>query len=148
MVAGLISSVLMSVIWYLASPKAPTEQGPADLAALRTPVTLTLVTGRSVTGELQGTDSLCSDWTSALQAAPETAVVLPDGSRVTGGNVQSVSMGRSAVAGALKMGKVSVCPETLTIRVPGSPVAGPGVLGDAAGAASSMKGALNSLTEP
>lgn len=144
----MISSVLMSVIWYLASPNEPADQGPADLAALRTPVSVTLVTGRTVTGEVQGADSLCSDWTSALQVAPETTVILPDGSRVTGRDVQNVSMGRSPVAGALEMGKVSACPQTMTVRMPGSPAAGLNVLGETAGAASTMQDTLNSLTDP
>ena len=148
LIAGVVASLLMSLIWYLASPKDAQPQAMADLAALSTPVTLTLVTGRQVSGELQGADSLCADWASALQAAPETVVLLPDGSRLTGAEVQAVSVGKTALAGVEAMGNVSVCPATLTVRAAGSPAVGLSDLQGAASTAATMKNALDTLTGP
>lgn len=148
LIAGVVASLLMSLIWYLASPKEAQPQSVADLAALVTPVTLTLVTGRQVSGELQGADSLCADWTSALQATPETVVLLPDGNRVTGAEVRAVSVGKTALAGVEAMGNVSVCPAALTVRAEGSPADGLSDLKGAASSAAGMKKALNSLTGP
>ena len=143
LIAGVVASLLMSLIWYLASPKDAQPQAMADLAALSTPVT-----GRQVSGELQGADSLCADWASALQAAPETVVLLPDGSRLTGAEVQAVSVGKTALAGVEAMGNVSVCPATLTVRAAGSPAVGLSDLQGAASTAATMKNALDTLTGP
>ncbi|WP_424950086.1 hypothetical protein [Deinococcus sp.] len=146
--AGVIASLLMSLIWYLASPKDAQPQSVAEIAALRTPISLTLASGQQVSGELQGADSLCADWSSALQAAPDTVVQLPDGRSVTGADVRALNVGKTALAGAAAMGTVSVCPPTLTVRAVGSPASGPGDLKDAASTAAAMKSALNSLTGP
>lgn len=159
LVAGALASLLMSLIWFLASPKEAQPQNPtqalAELAALRTPVTLTLASGERVAGELQGADSLCADWPAALQATPQTAVTLPDGRSVTGADVRGLTVGRSPVAGLEAMSSVSACPETLTVHAPGSAATGLGVLKDAASSAAQMtssaaqmKGALKSLTQP
>ena len=148
LITGVVASLLMSLIWYLASPKEAQPQSVADLAALVTPITLTLVSGRQVSGELQGADSLCADWTSALQATPETVVLLPDGNQVTGAEVRAVSVGKTALAGVEAMGNVSVCPATLTVRAVGSPADGLSDLKGAASSAAGMKKALNSLTGP
>lgn len=152
LVAGVVASLLMSLIWFLASPKDAQfqnqAQSGAELAALRTPILLTLLTGQQISGELQGADSLCADWSSALQAAPDTVVQLPDGRSVTGADVRALSVGKSVLAGAAAMGTVSVCPSTLTVRAVGSPASGPGDLKDAASTAAAMRSALNSLTGP
>ena len=155
LVAGVIASLLMSLIWFLASPKEAQPQSLADLAAMRTPITLILASGERVVGEVQGADSLCADWPAALQATPQTAVTLPDGRGVTGADVRGLTVGRSPVAGLEAMSSVSACPETLTIYAPGSPATGLGVLKDAASSAVQMtssavqmKGALKSLTQP
>ncbi len=148
LVAGVIASLLMSLIWYLASPKDAQPQSLADLTAMRTPIALTLASGERVAGEIQGADSLCADWPAALQATPQTAVTLPDGRGVTGADVRNVTVGRSPVAGLEAMSSVSACPETLTVHAPGSAATGLGVLKDAASSAARMKGALKSLTQP
>ncbi len=148
LVAGVIASLLMSLIWFLASPKESQPQSVGELAALRTPITLTLARGQQISGELQGADSLCADWGSAFQAAPETVVQLPDGRSVTGADVRALSVGRTVLAGAAAMGTVSACPSTMTVHAPGSPATGLGDLKDAASSAAQMKSALNSLTGP
>ncbi len=148
LLAGIVASLLMSLIWFLASPKDARPQALGELAALRTPITLTLVSGEQISGETQGADSLCADWTSALQAAPETLVLLPDGSQVTGAEVRAVNVGKTALAGVEATGNISVCPATLTVRAAGRPVAGISDLNGAASTAAAMKNALNSLTGP
>lgn len=145
-VAGVIASLLGSLIWYLASP-APAP-GSDDPAALRTPVRVTLTSGEVMTGELQGSDSLCADWTSALQGNPATRVTLPDGRTLDGQDVRSVAAGRSPVAGALAMGAVSACGDTLTIRQAGAPSAGGVTLQNLGTQTQQMKDALKDLTPP
>ena len=148
LVAGVIASLLMSLIWFLASPKEIRPQSVGDLAALRTPISFTVASGQQVSGELQGADSLCADWGSALQAAPGTVVQLPDGRVVTGADVRGLSVGRTALAGAAAMGTVSACPSIMTVHAAGGPASGLGELKDAASSAAAMKNALNSLTGP
>ncbi|TSA85704.1 hypothetical protein FNU79_09655 [Deinococcus detaillensis] len=99
-VAGVIASLVMSLIWYLATPKDTHPQTMADLISLRTPIALTLTTGERVQGELQGVDSLCDDWQAAFQTDPDTAVSLPDGRSLHARDVTSLAVGRSS-AGAL-----------------------------------------------
>ena len=98
-IAGVIASLVMSAIWYLASPHESRPQSAADLAALRTPITVTLVGGETISGELQGADSLCADWAATLQASPDTVVLLPGGRTVSGAQVARLDVGRSPVAG-------------------------------------------------
>ena len=148
LVAGVIASLLMGLIWYLASPKDAQPQSLADLTAMRTPIVLTLASGERVAGEVLGADSLCADWPAAIQAAPQTTVTLPDGRSVTGADVRGLTVGRSPVAGLEAMSSVSACPEALTVHAPGSPATGLGVLKDAASSAAQMKGALKLLTSP
>ncbi|WP_407538483.1 hypothetical protein Q0M94_09855 [Deinococcus radiomollis] len=155
LLAGVVASLIMSLIWYLASPRDAQPHSAADLAALRTPVTLTLLSGRQVSGEVQGVDSLCADWLSALRASPDTVVTLPDGSAVTGADVRTFVTGRNGLEGVEGLSKVSACPATLTVHAVGSPAessagpsAGLGELKGAVGSAASMKTELKSLTDP
>ncbi|WP_407570240.1 hypothetical protein [Deinococcus altitudinis] len=151
LLAGVVASLVMSLIWYLASPRGSQPHPAGDLAALRTPVTLTLLNGRQVSGEVQGVDSLCADWMAALQASPDTVVTLPDGSAVTGADVRSFVAGKNGLEGVEGLSKVSACPATLTVRSvggPADPSAGLGTLKDAAGSAASMKTELHALTDP
>jgi hypothetical protein len=156
LLAGVVSSLIMSLIWYLATPKDAQPHAAGDLASLRTPVTITLVSGRQVSGEMLGVDSLCADWLSALQASPDTVVTLPDGSAVTGADVRTFVAGKNGLEGVEGVGKVSACPATLSIHVAGSPAdassadasAGLGALKDAVGSAASMKTELHALTGP
>jgi len=151
LLAGVVASLIMSLIWYLASPKDSQPHQAADLAALRTPVTLTLVSGRQMSGEVQGVDSLCADWLSAFQANPGTVVTLPDGSAVTGADVRAFTMGKNGLEGVEGLSTVSACTATLTVQeagTPAGPSAGLGELNDAVGSAANMKTELKSLTDP
>ena len=151
LLAGVVASLIMSLIWYLASPKDSQPHPAGDVAALRTPVTLTLLTGRQVSGEVQGVDSLCADWLSAFQASLDTVVALPDGSAVTGADVRDFVTGKNGLEGVEGLSKVSACPTTLTVYAVGGPAessAGLGELKDAVGSAASMKTELKTLTDP
>jgi len=143
LLAGALSSAVLSAVWYLASPKDPPTT-PADLALLRTPVTVTLRNGQQLTGDLHSADSLCADWTAALQAAPDTVVTLPDGRATTGADVQQVQVSRQGLAGLDAMGSASACPATLTVYETGSA----GDTGDVQGSADDLSRALKDLTGP
>ncbi len=153
LMAGVASSLIMSLIWYLASPRdaQPTTMPPptlAGLAALETPVTLVLTGGQQVSGELRGADSLCADWGSALQASPETVVQLPGGQRVTGADVRTLRVEKTALAGVEAAGSVGACPATLTVYRVGSPATEPDTLNVKAGSAEVMQQALHTLGGP
>ena len=148
LIAGVVASLLGTLIWYLASPADTPGQSNADLALLRTPVTVTLTGGRVVKGELHGTDSLCADWTSALQANPDTRVTLPNGAALTGNGVLSVTVDHTQLSGLKAMGNVSACPDTLTVLPAGSAASSMDVLTNTAGSVVDMKRALNDLTGP
>ena len=148
LIAGVLASLLMSVIWYLASPPEKTQQNLTDLTLLRTPLTLTLQGGRQVRGELQGIDSLCADWKAALQANPDTRVRLPDGTDLSGRDVQTLTAGQGGLTGLKAMETVSACPDTLTLHAPGETPSGQDGLTGASASVTDMKRALKDLTGP
>jgi len=146
-VAGVIASLVMSLIWYFATPKDMHPQSTADLIALRTPITLTLTTGERVQGELQGVDALCDGWEAAFQTDPDITVALPDGRSIHARDVASLAVGRSSAGALTALGSVSACPPTMTVHTPGSaPV--PFDLSTVTGSGARLKQEIKTLTDP
>jgi len=124
LVAGVVSSVLGSVIWALASygPASHAPGGPASsspgtpaLNVLSRSVTLTFQDGRTVQGFSHGTQSLC-DWNAALETGSDLSVTLPDASVVPSSVLSTAVQGASPeLKAAEAMAGVPECPGALQV---------------------------------